>query len=532
METIMPKNIPVLIIGAGPTGLAMATILHRHGIEFRIIEKKSEQTQHSNALGIHACTLEILEDLHVVEPFLAEGSHLTQTCFYVNGRRIASMNLRLIDSPYPFVLILPQSQTEKILNNHLTRQHIQVERDVELLQIEKNHQHYLITVKQQGQPGTFSADWVIACDGAHSKVRELLNIPFKGDEIPQQFVIADVKAMTDLALNKIHAFYSSQGLIAFFPLPSGDFRIIADLPVGEQKTLDEIDLQALIRERSHQSIKITHCIWKSTFWIHSKVIANMQHDRVFFAGDAAHIHSPVGGQGMNSGIQDVYNLGWKLALVIKGAASQNILSSYNEERYPIARDLVHDTDRLTRIMLSRNPLIKFLRNWLIRPITHLKSFNYKMANRISMLSLSYQQSSIINYKSAISNRSPQPGERVPYVHLLHPYHLNHYLHGTQHQLLIFAGKNPAPQDLQIMADLIERIKDKYYGRVQHYVVTQKRLMNFVSQLSDDNFVIHKAFNINRPALCLVRPDKYIAYCNSRLDVKGLMNYLASVLKEG
>ncbi len=521
----MQSNTPVLIVGAGPTGLLMALTLNRYGIPFRLIEKKSERTQTSNALGIHARTLELLEDLNIVEPFLKVGNPVNGANMHIDGKKIASVDLSKIKSVYPYVLIVPQSETEKILEQALQNNGIEVERNCELDLFEKNNDHYKITLNQNGARIDCSANYIIACDGSHSKVRKLSGLEFKGDDIPQSFALADVEVTTDLAHDKLNIFYSKEGLFATFPLPDGSLRIIADLDASKKIENDKIDIETIASVRSNQHITVKNKLWVSHFYIHSKTMKQMRLDNIFFAGDAAHTHSPAGGQGMNTGMQDAYNLGWKLSLVIQGKANPSILDSYQQERHPVAEELVKQTDKLTRMMLSRNPVIKVVRNFLVGPVLRIPSVNQKLAARLSMLSINYPRSPIVDYKSVISNRSPQPGELMPDVNLTNSDHLQQYLHGKNYWLLIFAGNNPDSCVVNKIKNLAEFIKNNHHDLIHYHVITEKPLDDIDNQLSDTKGLIAKQFNVERAALCLVRPDKYIAYCNNSLNIEGLKKFI-------
>lgn len=530
----MQTDIPVLIVGAGPTGLLMATVLQRYGIPIRIIDKKTERTKTSNALGIHAATLELLADLDLIDTFIAAGKPINQACMYLKNKLFASIYLDTINSIYPYVLVVPQSQTEQILEEHLIKKGIAVQRDSALTAIKNVGDGYRITLQTHGQTDSFTTQYIIAADGGHSTVRGLTKIDFKGDEIPQQFVLTDSSVKTTLALNKIHAFYTDNGILALFPLPNGEVRLIGDIPLHQQVNRDptviENAVKTLAETRSNQQIQVQHSSWASTFWIHSKCIQNMHFENIFFAGDAAHIHSPIGGQGMNTGMQDAYNLGWKLALVLQGLAPKKILDSFNEERHPVVKNIVHQTDQLTRLFLLRNPVLQWLRNTILRPLLNTKTINHKIATHVAMLDQYYPKSSIIYYRSIMSNRSPQPGERVPKIKHLTPQPFADYLKGKNHQLLIFCGADPSTYAFTQIQQLIEMINHEYKDRIDVCLIGKNPSAIATTHLEDNDFTIHRCFNVERPALCLVRPDKYIAYTSAILDSKGLKKFLLDVFE--
>lgn len=518
----MANDTTVLIVGAGPTGLMMAMVLQRYGIAFRIIEKKSAPTKTSNALGLHARSLELLDDLEIIEPFLKVGKKIHAASLHIDAKPLAKIDLAQLNSAYPFVLIVPQSQTEQILDARLNQLGVSVERNIELTNLQKNANSHQVSINGAED---FNCQWIIACDGARSTVRELAQVPFKGRDIEQQFVLADVTAKTSIPSDQLSVYYTREGVLAVFPMESGEIRLVADSP-GHAKNPDEVNIETITQNRADRNFKITANNWQSTFWIHSKVIEKMRADRIFFCGDAAHIHSPAGGQGMNTGMQDAYNLGWKLAFVINGIADPNLLDSYQEERLPVVREMVKQTDRLTRMMLTKNPLKIAIRNCIMRPLLNTAKINRKLANQLSMLAIHYPKSSNINYPSVIGNRSPQPGDLVPEVKLLQPYSLSHYLRGKDYYLLIFTGRELLPQQLTKIETIIQDLEKNAASYLKPIIITPKPINVITTQISDDDFAIHNQFAIERAALCLIRPDKYIAYCSHYLNQKGLNVYLA------
>jgi len=505
----------ILIVGAGPTGLTLACVLQRAGISFRIIDKKAQATETSNALGIHARTLELLEDLGVVDDFLAQGKKIHQACMHSKGKTIAKLDLTQINSLYNYVLVLPQSGTEKILGQHLQSKGTHIEYDTKLIDLDEKNSHYTVTIQHESTNTHVHPQYIVACDGAHSNVRRFCGMEFKGNEIPEQFVLCDANVTTDLSLDQVHTFFGAGELFALFPLPSGDVRLIANLTNKDKVELDAVDFNQLTAKRSEKKITINNITWKSTFWIHSNTIKKMQHDKIFFAGDAAHIHSPMGGQGMNTGMQDAYNLGWKLAYVLQNKAPKELLKTYDQERRPLAETLVKETDTLTKFMLSKNPASNFIKTHLMPLLLKTKKLNHKLATRMAMLSLNYPVSDAINYRSAISNRSPQPGDLVPEIKL-EPHPFTHYLHGSEYWLLIFCGKNPDSKQVEEIKTLCDNLDNNYKGKINYHIICQQPIEVMKAQLNDEDFSIHRAFNVERPALCLVRPDKYIAYVSSSL----------------
>ncbi len=513
------NKVPVLIVGAGPAGLLMALALQRYGINLRIIDKKKQRTQTSNALGIHARTLQLLQDLDLVQKFLRAGKKIHGAFMHVGGKVLGEINLTSIESHYNYALMLPQSETEKILSDALVQQGIVIEYNSELLDLRKNTSDYSVRVQQETEVAEFNADYVIACDGVHSAVRDFSSKQLTGKEIATQFVLADLTIKTDLSLDHIHAFYSREGLLAIFPLASGAARLIADLSTHKKMSLESVDFANILSARSQQSCQAQDIVWKSCFWIHSKVIDCMSDGHLFFVGDAAHVHSPVGGQGMNTGMQDAYNLAWKLAYVIHGKASSEILASYHQERHPIAVKLVKETDRLTRMMLSRAPWMVAIRRYLLPILLRNKKISCQLANDTAMLSVSYPKSDLTYQYSVISNAAPNPGDLLPDSV---PFNTEKYC------LYIFMGQQPLAIDQQQLQHLVSTVHQHYGSLVTVCILGKKPDSLKVTAHPDLDWGIHQRFRVIRPALCLVRPDRYIAYLCNDWNISGLMAYCQKV----
>ena len=385
----------VLVDGAGPVGLTMACELARHGVACRIFDKEPEASPQSRALAIFPRTLEVFHTLGILEEVLAEGQRLEAVCLYNDSKLLARMGFESIDSPYRFALSLPQSHTERILATRLEALGVKVERGMKLTAMEKDRTGVRATYRTDAGEQEVSGGWMIGCDGAHSSVRHLIGMDFQGGQYDEEFLLADVKVESDLPANSAHLFISRDGLFAYFPFAGGRGRIIADQRpgsshAGPEPTMEEI--AALAKARCFHPMEISDCVWKAWFRISHRMVQQYSIGRVFLAGDAAHIHSPAGGQGMNTGIQDAFNLGWKLALVTHGVADARLLASYEAERMPVARSVVNLTDRMTRTATAQNPVAQHLRDWLVPLLTGIPFVKEAMAERLSEVSIDYRAS--------------------------------------------------------------------------------------------------------------------------------------------
>jgi 2-polyprenyl-6-methoxyphenol hydroxylase-like FAD-dependent oxidoreductase len=327
--------VKVLVIGAGPVGLTMASELARRGVSVRIIDKSHAPSQLSKALAVHARTLEVFEQMGAVDAFLTRGFRVSgMTAWLGPGNRTAEVNLANLDSPYPFVLDIPQSVTEEILIHHLKTFAVEVERQVELLSLAGKDDGVTAVLRHSdGREEIVHTGWVVGCDGAHSTVRHQLGVSFEGTPYPDLFALADVKIHWSLPQDRIQMFLTTDELVAAFPYGEGRYRLMTSIhPTnGDEKpplapTLEWF--QQVVDSRCGVAATLSDAVWMDTFHSHLRHAKQTRFGRIFLVGDAAHIHSPAGGQGMNTGIQDAYNLAWKLALVAEGSAVQSLLDSY------------------------------------------------------------------------------------------------------------------------------------------------------------------------------------------------------------
>lgn len=513
----------VLIVGAGPTGLTMACELARRDIDFRIIDKKPQRTQTSNALGIQARTLELFDDMGIVDRFLSIGNKTHAVMIHADGKTIGHVTFDQLDSMYKFALMVPQSQTEKLLDERLNELGHQVEHGVELISMTQDSKQVMATLKHaDNKKEDVKADYVVACDGIHSAVRKSLNAPFPGEDISQAFIVTDAEVDTNFPVDELHVFLGHKKLIAFFPITTGRYRITTNVDGDQAKTISEQQVKTLVEKRSHGLFKITETTSIFPFWIHSKVISHMQHGRVFFAGDTAHVHSPVGGQGMNTGIQDAYNLAWKLALVIQGKAKPSLLESYNPERHPVIENIVKTTERMTKMMFIGNPFFVWIRNHIVKFITSKRVFVRKVTMQVSQLAIQYKLSPIIFYKSAMSSRSPQAGERAPDVIITENRWLFDVLRGIQHNILFFTGLNPTEKEIANITSIVKWLRDTYAGVIKVSVISKDPIENCII---DENLALHKRYNVQYAGVFLIRPDNYIAYCDNVLNREKLERFL-------
>ena len=309
----MAKNPKVLISGAGPVGLTLANELVRHGIPVRIVDKSAARTDKSKALVLWSRTLELLDDAGYAEDFLSSGMAAHGTQISTGTQIVARVSFDLIDSRFAYALMIAQSETERVLEDRLAAAGVTVERTVEVTGFSDNGASVeAVLTKANGARETIQADWLVGCDGAHSTVRHGLGFAFEGSTLPSHWALADGHIEGLAPADHLHIFWHRDGILAFFPIAGDRWRVVANLgPAKDDEThpdptLEEINV--LMARRGSPGIVMSDPVWLAAFRINERKVRDYSRGRVFLAGDAAHIHSPAGGQGMNTGMQDAFNL--------------------------------------------------------------------------------------------------------------------------------------------------------------------------------------------------------------------------------
>ena len=385
----------VLIVGAGPVGLFLANECARRGIGARIIEANASQSIHSKALAIFPRTLEILDMAGLVSPFLGQANSVTAVAVLAHGRQLAHMPLAPEGTPYPFVAMVPQDVTEQLLVAQLKRAGGAVEYETRFVSASEAESVVNVMMMRQGVLTELNASFVVGCDGAHSIVRHVLDLPFEGAEYAATFMLADVDTNEALPANELQLCPHESGPIAIFPMSARRRRVVAIVDEADGGTPSLALVQRLLEERAPAGVEATALHWSSYFHIHRRQIKQMRVGRMFIAGDAAHIHSPFGGQGMNTGLHDIWNLVWKLDLAVRGHATESLLNSYTAERHPVIKEVIETTDFLTKAMGTPSKLAQSLRDTLIPVLSHLTPFQHAFVNRLSGLEVDYRGSPII-----------------------------------------------------------------------------------------------------------------------------------------
>ena len=407
-------KVDVLVVGAGPTGLLLASELARRGIGVRLIERRTSPAKHSRALAVLPRTMEMMDQLGLANAFINPSHQAKGICFYGRDRKEAfRSSMGDLPSEFPFFLLLPQTETENILMNHARKAGVEIERGVSFLSMVQQGQRVLATLERMdGTREEVNASYVVGCDGSHSSVRQAIGLEFQGGGYDQSWLLADVVLDPGLDRNWLHGFTSIDGPIFFFPLPKNIWRIVL-LRKRKESATTEVSMDEIVEtlEQNHLGhLRARDPSWLAGFGIQHRRTVHMRMGRVFLCGDAGHVHSPAGGQGMNTGLGDAFNLGWKLASVIKGKAKEDLLDSFEAERMPVIDGVMRMTDQVTKLITATGGPRLWIREWIL-PIIAKMGFAAKMAMRLSQLSMGYPHSSIVLPGRVVVGA--KPGERVP-----------------------------------------------------------------------------------------------------------------------
>jgi 2-polyprenyl-6-methoxyphenol hydroxylase-like FAD-dependent oxidoreductase len=407
----------VLISGAGPVGLTMANELTRYGIPVRIVDKEAQRTDKSKALVLWSRTLELLDHGGYVEPFLKAGMQGHGAQISDGTNMVARARLDITDTRYPYALMIAQSETERVLEESLAKRGVKVERSVTMESFaEKGSGIEAVLRKADGSSETVQADWLLGCDGAHSTTRHGLGFAFEGSTMDSDWWLADAHVTGLEPQEYLHIFWHRDGILAFFPITPGRWRAIGDLGPATgsghraDPTLEEV--QALVTHRGNAGIKVSDPIWLSCFRINERKVKEYSRGHIFLAGDAAHIHSPAGGQGMNTGMQDAFNLSWKLNLVINGIAKPSLLDSYSIERSAVGDMVLSNAGRLTEMAITRNPIVQTLRNTIVKFALGFPQISHIVADTMSELNIAYPASPL-SVAGSPHAHGVKPGTRWP-----------------------------------------------------------------------------------------------------------------------
>jgi 2-polyprenyl-6-methoxyphenol hydroxylase-like FAD-dependent oxidoreductase len=510
----------VLIIGAGPTGLMLANQLGRRGVRAQIIDKNDGPAEQTRALGVQPRTLEIYAHLGIDKKAIELGKKGMGANMWARGKRAAHVPFDAVGmdlTPYPFLLILGQDDNEKLMGEALRRWNLPIQWKTELVGLSQETDQVRATLKQpDGTNRDITAAWVAGCDGARSSVRVMNGIDFVGAPYEHVFFVADTEMTGPMVPDELNVYLWRGGFHLFFPLRgTNHWRLVGILPKPmrgrDDVTLD--DVIPSIKEEAGAALSVKGCRWFSTYRIHHRRAAKFRNGRCFVLGDAAHIHSPVGAQGMNTGLQDAYNLAWKLALVLSGRAPAALLDTYEGERLPVAERLLSTTDSLFSIIVSDTTLAGLFRTYVMPRMLAvgmgIDRIRKTFFRSVAQIGIRYRTSSLSVTPQGWPEKAPRGGDRFPWLKVRlsaggAAEDIFDKLDDTKFNLIAIgqAGLSSLPVDVG--------------GLVQTLTV--------VSGPENDQEL--QRAHVPQPSFFLLRPDCYIGLCGARLETEEVRRYLS------
>lgn len=501
----------VLIVGAGPTGLALACQFIRYGVDFVIIDQKDATTEFSKAIGVQARTLEIYEQIDLADELIANGAVAEKARMIVGGEQRGEVDFAEFGaglSPYPYVLFVEQGKHEKILYDFIKKRGKDVWWQTGLENFSQNADGVVANFKNKaGETGAIEAKFLVGGDGAKSIVRHALGLKFEGSTFERMFYVADVEIEWQFAPDALMIFLMRSNMLAFFPLIGENrWRIVGTF--AEEFSKDEGDvlyeeIEEQIKKDAEVELDITSVNWFSTYKVHTRRVNRFSSGRCFLAGDAAHIHTPAGAQGMNTGIQDGYNLAWKIWMVLRGAGGEKLLETYNEERLENADSLLKTTDRFFNLVASPEPVLSYLRTHVFPyiagaafSIDAVKRFVFP---RISQIGINYRNHSLSETDGDFTVKA---GDRMPYFEIEEVSVYARLSDPKFHLLTFFDGQKKPEISVGDLPAFVDFHELSLYPNIA------------------------EIFGANETFSVLLRPDNYIGLISTNVSPEILRNYLA------
>jgi 2-polyprenyl-6-methoxyphenol hydroxylase-like FAD-dependent oxidoreductase len=509
----MSSDTQVLVVGAGPTGLTAASELTRHGVRVRIVEKNTEPSIHSKALVVQPRTLEVLLAMGLADEAIAAAQPVFSLHVNLGGKPSATIEFSDVDGPFSRPMMLRQSQTERLIGAQLERQGVAIEWATSVTEFEADDDGVEVTLSTGER---VRVDYLIGCDGAHSIVRKQLGVAFEGSTYENDFLQVDCKVRWDLPYDAGQGFFTDDGAVVCLPLGGGSFRFILirrERPADAPDEPELAEFQAALDAEVPGEVELYDVEWIIRFRLHERLAEQFRVGRVFLAGDAGHIHTPAGGQGMNTGIQDAFNLAWKLGLVLRGRGGQRLLDSYHAERHPIAADVLRFTDFAFRNALGAGALVRMLRPILMPLVLGSSMIQSKITRKVAQLELNVRNSPIVDDRRLIPT-GPHAGDRAPdarFVCAGEEVRMFDVLRGTQH--VVFAHR--------AHTDVITRLRRELATDLARVVI------------ADEGEELDERYHLGTSsAIWVVRPDGHIGFRQSGDDPEPVLAWFAEFLEVG
>jgi 3-(3-hydroxy-phenyl)propionate hydroxylase len=524
----MNETKSVVVIGAGPVGLTFASEMARYGIPCRIVDKAQGTKEISKALILHVRTQEVLDAMGLSAELQRAAVPMRRVDIIGYGKHLGHGSMEGINSPHPYPIILGQNVTERFLHQHLSQLGVSIEWQTEATKIQQDSDGVSVNLRlPNGSDEVVRAHYVLGADGTHSITRQGASIDFEGNPYAgQAFIQSDSKIRWSLPSGSSYLWFTDKGYMMVIEMPGGIVRTFISVPdpgaAVKTTTLEEVN--RTLNELGGVDAELYDPVWVALYRVNHRAAKTYRKDRIFIAGDAAHEHVPIGGQGMNTSIQDAFNLAWKLAQVMQGKAQPILLDSYQAERHPIAESLLRGTDEAYTKLLKAGDLGRAAVRQL-GPILLSNSFvREKMRNTLEEIEINYRQGPITEEYGG--SDGPRAGDRILDANVVklpgkECLPLREVLRGTYWNLLLFSGSHPQQTDLgqfiRLGTDLMARFPESLrpYLIYGGFPVAQNAQAGLPVLLDPMN-QLHDQYGVADPCIYLIRPDMYVAF-RGRMD---------------
>ena len=543
----MDQQTDVLICGAGPVGLSLATQLEVMGVSCLIIDKRPQRSAKSKALVVWGRSLELLNTCMDAHAFLEAGRPVCKARFFQEGSPFAEIEFARGETEFGTGVLIPQSMTEKLLEERLLQLGATVRRKTELVAFEQNQNEVqCVLLDAEGARETVGAKYLVGCDGAHSVVRHGLGLPFPGNKDQLRWILADVELSGDVPDADVASFWSRLGILLLFRFGENVWRVVAEEPLAREDaprrdpTLEEI--QKHLEERGVGNVQASNPTWLSEFRVNERKVESYRAGNVFLAGDAAHVHSPAGGQGMNTGIQDSCNLAWKLAWQLRGTANASLLDSYSEERSRVGAMVVKTTSHMTRIATTESRLLQSVRNAVAKIALHFDWVQDKVRQNLAEYTVAYRDSPLNGRDSRSGPASLKCGDRVPNIRWRdwdgEAQTLYQHLSGAKAVLLILNSRHANEKERSGKEFRRQEFREQVTSSQRHLCVTidlvavddfSVNLRGAVESEVDLGGVVLideiKTLQFGSSGWAIIRPDGYLATAGNCDDMQAARQWL-------